>query len=828
MSVTIVIPAYNAEQYLERCIKSIEQQTILEKEVIVIDDGSTDKTMEILLRMKWQYNNIVILQQQHKGAGPARNFGIKNAREKYIAFCDADDYFLDETALKRMMDACDKNDFSICGSYRKDVGENRTVDSEMFRNLNIPSEEGIEYDFYDLQQDYHYQNYIYRKEFLIENDVFFPPYLRYQDPPFLLKAMSAAKKFWIVPVEFYCYNYGHQNIEIVKKNIKYVLMGIRDNMLLALENCYFRLYENIITERLNTEFYEMIINNSEEEVSKVLEQIEDINKNSHLYIKIKVIGDRKKYLELKKTWGKQKALEAVVDSEDIYFHRMDIFRSILHLNCKGKNVADVLLYMGIKEIYIYGWGDIGEILLHNLDERIKVKGIFDSKKSGSFIEKKGKWIDHLAIGEINDIPMDDIPIIVSPAALFREISFKLFQNGIKRKRILSLYIILYLYEKYSQDKITLKDSSHFLVTGAQFGNKGAQSMLFVAVNEIKKIYPNAIVWYLPVDFARNYSNDTEKYAFNFLTDGNRLKSTLFEMLPQTTAIVDVSGYALSSYWDNDWYMHILRMSDFYKIPLYIMPQSFGPFDFEESKQDELKRLLPGVRKIYVREKNAFEELKKRYSLQNVEMSSDLVLQNSSMDLSLIRSQRGETDEKHVQTVENIGIIPNIRNYEFGDREEMLGLYKKIIDYLLTKNKMIFLFPYAEDMIACLDIKAQFLKEERVKIIGDEMDCIQTQNLMGKFEFIISSRFHAIIHAYKMNIPAIAIGWERKYFDLLQMFGQEQFSFNIRENMNEKDVIHAIEKMENGMEQIKMQISEILPKIQKDNCFFALKELEEKD
>ena len=92
--ISIIIPCYNVEKYVEKCIKSIMNQTYSELEVIVIDDKSTDGTYEVLLKLKKEYNDRFILLQNEKNNGLAytRNFGVKKATGKYIGFIDSDDY----------------------------------------------------------------------------------------------------------------------------------------------------------------------------------------------------------------------------------------------------------------------------------------------------------------------------------------------------------------------------------------------------------------------------------------------------------------------------------------------------------------------------------------------------------------------------------------------------------------------------------------------------------------------------------------------------------------------------------------------------------------
>ena len=91
MKVSVIIPAYNAEKYLEETLESIVNQTLDEYEIITINDGSTDSTLSILKRYESQYNNFKIIDKQNEGVSAARNDGLKSATGEYIFFYDADD-----------------------------------------------------------------------------------------------------------------------------------------------------------------------------------------------------------------------------------------------------------------------------------------------------------------------------------------------------------------------------------------------------------------------------------------------------------------------------------------------------------------------------------------------------------------------------------------------------------------------------------------------------------------------------------------------------------------------------------------------------------------
>ena len=90
--ISVIVPVYNVEEYLGRCIDSILAQTVTDFELILIDDGSSDKSPEICDEYKKRDNRIKVIHQENKGAAAARNVGIQNSTGEYIMFCDSDDY----------------------------------------------------------------------------------------------------------------------------------------------------------------------------------------------------------------------------------------------------------------------------------------------------------------------------------------------------------------------------------------------------------------------------------------------------------------------------------------------------------------------------------------------------------------------------------------------------------------------------------------------------------------------------------------------------------------------------------------------------------------
>lgn len=210
VKVSIMMPVYNLENYLDRSIGSIIAQTLDEIELICVNDGSSDNSLRILREFEEKYNFIKVFTQENQGAGPALNRCIGEASGEYIAFLDADDIYVDKTALEKLYNYGIKNNADIVAGNLKRTN----LKGELMENYNYnvgnyaycadygvmdPKDYGIPWAFY---------KNIYKKSFLDENDIRFPPFKRGVDPVFLAKALAEASEIYTVPVDLYGYNYS--------------------------------------------------------------------------------------------------------------------------------------------------------------------------------------------------------------------------------------------------------------------------------------------------------------------------------------------------------------------------------------------------------------------------------------------------------------------------------------------------------------------------------------------------------------------------------------------------------------------------------------------
>ena len=157
--ISIIIPAFNAEKYIEKCILSILNNTYQNFEIIIVDDGSTDKTKEII--HSFNDNRIKIINQKRKGPGSARNKGLSISKGEYIYFMDSDDT-INSNTLDLLINNIEDNDILI-GDYKI------IYDSNLTEEFITPND----CEFNTFFESVTIWNRLYKKQFIQENNIQF-------------------------------------------------------------------------------------------------------------------------------------------------------------------------------------------------------------------------------------------------------------------------------------------------------------------------------------------------------------------------------------------------------------------------------------------------------------------------------------------------------------------------------------------------------------------------------------------------------------------------------------------------------------------------------
>ena len=188
-TISIIVPIYNAEKYIAKCLESLINQTKKELEFILINDGSTDNTEKII--KKYSDKRIKYFKNKNQGIGKTRNFGIKKATGEYLMFIDSDDY-LEKTACEELYKTIkkDKSDIAICDFYKiYENGQLEEIRLPSFKKTTLKKTPNLLLDI-NLAP----WNKLYKSSLIKENNLTFVENLKYEDAPFVAEVFDKANQ----------------------------------------------------------------------------------------------------------------------------------------------------------------------------------------------------------------------------------------------------------------------------------------------------------------------------------------------------------------------------------------------------------------------------------------------------------------------------------------------------------------------------------------------------------------------------------------------------------------------------------------------------------
>ena len=195
--VSVIVPVYNVEKFLDKCLDSLVKQTLKEIEIIIVNDGSTDNSFEIINKYKNQYPEIIRpFNKPNGGIADVRNFGLEHVTAPYFAFLDSDDY-IEPDALKLMYNEAIRSDSDVVMSdfyWTYPDYEKLSTDGPYHTNKEL-----LINMFATLW------NKLYRTEFIQSIDVHFPTGYRYEDASFLYKIIPYIKTWSYINKPFVHY-----------------------------------------------------------------------------------------------------------------------------------------------------------------------------------------------------------------------------------------------------------------------------------------------------------------------------------------------------------------------------------------------------------------------------------------------------------------------------------------------------------------------------------------------------------------------------------------------------------------------------------------------
>lgn len=221
--ISVIVPVYNSEKYLKRCIESIEMQTYSNIEIILINDGSTDRSLNVCKELSKRYKNIIYKSQSNSGPSVARNTGISLANGEYITFVDSDDTIkanMYEDLVKKLEDECAdiiSCNYDIIFENGRVVYGNNNGDCEIFDT----KEKIKKAFFYNRISGISVWNKIFKRE--IVKDIEFNVNLKhYEDKVFLYQTILNSKKIIRYDISRYCYTKNETSLSSKKFDISYM------------------------------------------------------------------------------------------------------------------------------------------------------------------------------------------------------------------------------------------------------------------------------------------------------------------------------------------------------------------------------------------------------------------------------------------------------------------------------------------------------------------------------------------------------------------------------------------------------------------------------
>ena len=211
--ISVIVPVFRVEKYLIQCINSILNQTFKDYEILLIDDGSDDNCPLICDSIASKYNNVQVVHQTNKGLPSARNTGIKNAKGKYIMFCDSDDMMKPEM-LQLLYGTAEKNSVDVVMCGYETFPNGRVVSPKVKAYKVLSSQEFIESSKrLSSDNDLSFSwRFLIKKDLLNEKEIFFNESLVFgEDFPFNLSVIMEAESIYVIQDALYLYRIDNYN-----------------------------------------------------------------------------------------------------------------------------------------------------------------------------------------------------------------------------------------------------------------------------------------------------------------------------------------------------------------------------------------------------------------------------------------------------------------------------------------------------------------------------------------------------------------------------------------------------------------------------------------
>lgn len=224
MKVSVIVPVYNVEKYLDKCLNSLIHQSLKDIEIIVVNDGSVDKSQEIIDKYAKKYKNVISIIKENGGVSVARNLGLKKATGEYIGFLDSDDW-IEKDMYEKMYKKAISGNFDVVACDTEAIYPNdKTYISSNIKDDNVSNKE-LMIDAYAV-----IWNKIYKREVI--SDIKFKKGMNFcEDVEFLYMVYSKIKTIGVIKEPLHNYLQREGSLTYVYDKKLYQLIDAMDDVL---------------------------------------------------------------------------------------------------------------------------------------------------------------------------------------------------------------------------------------------------------------------------------------------------------------------------------------------------------------------------------------------------------------------------------------------------------------------------------------------------------------------------------------------------------------------------------------------------------------------
>lgn len=694
MKLSVIIPVYNVEKYIVECLDSVVKQSVDNVEVICVNDGSTDNSLEVLQEYEKKYNFIYVYSKKNGGLSSARNYGIEKATGDYIFFLDSDDLLADCNCFSFIKKILKKEKVDIlyfdgCCFFEEGL-ENKGNNRERYSNAYRRKES---YGFYQkgkfLFADFVQKGEYYcqvslqciSKVFLVENKIFFSTGLLYEDNLFTFKAILLAN-------------------HVIHQKRTVLLRRIRSGSIIQSDPSFHDFYSLFLAYKGMMEFWE--------------NQTALIEINKEVEFIVNSVGESAKNIYYKLDKGEQEKLFGLSEYEQYFIKKTLLYENTI--NIEGY-IFPYYLFPCDSRVAIYGAGNIGKKFYYIAirEKIIDIVGIFDSNA----LEKSADKMDVFPRCMIKEVEFDYILIAVENMKVAQEIKEDLLSMGIEDYRIKwdgsvylknNFYLKSYEYYKFSNRLMCSEKSRLILVMLPEHGNLGDHA---IAIAEEK--------------FLRQYFQEYELICIT-TNEFYLLHDYLIKYIQPSDILFFQGGGYIGDLWGNGkTFKKIINLfPDNIKI---ILPNSLA---YEEDYQVNSSLALKELRELY--------SDKKLYIFFRDIHSFQFYIQNGFVkrcyyfpDMAMFLSNTFQNNINHNLCKK---VLLCLRN----DKEKIFHEERKI--------KQILKILGLEYFEADTHLYRKVPKHEEMKYISELVKTFQSSRL------IITDRLHGMVLAVICGIPCV--------------------------------------------------------------------------